>query len=77
MYHKKNIEALATNDSVQSTIGEEIERQSNIQPDQPAMVCAGSEPLSYKELNAQILEMRSVLRAAGLGPRRPATTRAR
>jgi acyl-CoA synthetase (AMP-forming)/AMP-acid ligase II/acyl carrier protein len=50
-----------------STIGREIERRADLQPDHAAMVSSGFAPLSYRELNCLIGSVRAALRLAGLG----------
>ena len=51
----------------QSTIGTKIRHYAETQPDHPAMVSSGSSPLSYAELQNQIVGMRTALRQAGFG----------
>jgi acyl-CoA synthetase (AMP-forming)/AMP-acid ligase II/acyl carrier protein len=51
----------------QSTIGTEIRRCAELQPDRVAIVSTGFEPLSYRELQCLIDEFRAALRLAGLG----------
>jgi oxalate---CoA ligase len=50
-----------------STIGREIQRHSKCRPDQPAVVSSGFAPLSYRELQCLIDEVRAALRLAGFG----------
>ena len=49
------------------TVDREIERQSRLRPDQPAVVVTGYAPLSYRELQCLIDEIRTDLRGAGFG----------
>jgi oxalate---CoA ligase len=49
----------------QSTIGRQIQRQSEIRPDQTAIAFTGSAPLSYRELQSLIDEVRTDLRVGG------------
>jgi acyl-CoA synthetase (AMP-forming)/AMP-acid ligase II/thioesterase domain-containing protein len=49
------------------TIGREIQRRAKLQPDHPAMVSKGLAPLSYRELELLIGEVRAALRLAGFG----------
>ena len=51
----------------QSTIGREIQRHVEFRPDQPALVSSGFAPLSYRELQFLIEEIRAGLRLAGFG----------
>jgi 4-hydroxybenzoyl-CoA reductase gamma subunit len=51
----------------EGTIGREIARQSQLRPDQAAIVLSGSAPLSYLELQNLIDDFRADLRAAGFG----------
>jgi 4-hydroxybenzoyl-CoA reductase gamma subunit len=51
----------------QGTVARAIERQSETRPDQAAVVCTGYAPLSYRELQNLINQMRAELRAAGFG----------
>ncbi len=48
----------------QGTIGRAIERHSETRPDQAAVVCTGYAPLSYRELQGLIGEIRTDLRGA-------------
>ena len=50
-----------------ATIGEAIKAYADKQPDHIAFVSNGFDPFSYRELQRMILEVRSALRAAGLG----------
>ncbi len=50
------------------TIGLEIRRVAELQPDQPAVVASGFAPLSYQELQRLIDEVRTALRRTGFGP---------
>lgn len=50
----------------QATLGEAIRFRANIHPDQPAVVSSSFEPLSYRELQYLIRDVRAALRAAGL-----------
>jgi acyl-CoA synthetase (AMP-forming)/AMP-acid ligase II/acyl carrier protein len=52
-----------------STIGLEIRRRAELQPDQAAIVATGFQPLSYRELQCLIGEVRAALYLAGLGRR--------
>jgi oxalate---CoA ligase len=52
-----------------ATIGQVIEAYADKQPDRTAIVSSGGDPLSYRKLQHMILEVRSALRAAGLGRR--------
>ena len=49
----------------QSTIGREIQRHFEFQPDHPAVVSSNFSPLSYRELQYQIEEISAGLRLAG------------
>jgi len=49
----------------QGTVGREIERHSQTQPDHTAIVCTGYGSFSYRELQNLIIEIRTELRAAG------------
>ena len=49
------------------TIGSEIRRCAELQPDNIALVSSGFAPLSYRELQALIGNVRAALRRAGLG----------
>ena len=51
----------------QSTIGAEIRRLAELQPDHAAVVASGFAPLSYRELQYLIDEVRAALRLAGFG----------
>jgi acyl-CoA synthetase (AMP-forming)/AMP-acid ligase II len=51
----------------QSTIGGEIRRRAELQPDHTAVVASGFAPLSYRELQRLIDEVRVALRQAGFG----------
>jgi acyl-CoA synthetase (AMP-forming)/AMP-acid ligase II len=51
----------------QSTIAREIRRIAELQPDHPAVVASGYAPLSYRELENLIEEVRAALRRAGFG----------
>ena len=53
--------------SQQSTIGAKIRNFAETQPDHPAMVSSGCSPLSYAELQSQIVGVRTALRQAGFG----------
>src|SRR5438067_9429579 len=57
--------AASRHDVVDSTIGREIERRAGLQPDHAAMVSSGFAPLSYRELECLIGEVRAALRLAG------------
>ena len=57
--------AICRHDVVDSTIGREIERRAGLQPDHAAMVSSGLAPLSYRELQSLIGEVRAALRLAG------------
>jgi oxalate---CoA ligase len=48
------------------TIGSEIRRYAELQPDNIALVSSGFAPLSYPELQALIGNVRAALRRAGL-----------
>src|ERR1700735_4245928 len=50
-----------------TTISEALQYHAERQPDHPAMVSSGFAPLSYGELLRVIRNVRSALRAAGLG----------
>jgi acyl-CoA synthetase (AMP-forming)/AMP-acid ligase II/thioesterase domain-containing protein len=50
----------------QGAVGGEIERHSVARPNQPAVICTGYAPLSYRELQSLISEIRKDLRGAGL-----------
>jgi oxalate---CoA ligase len=50
-----------------TTIGEALQSLAERQPDHPAIVSSGFAPLSYGELQNLIRNVRSALRAAGLG----------
>ena len=52
---------------VQSTIGAEIRRRAELQPDHPALVASGFAPLSYRDLQRLVDEVRVALRQAGFG----------
>jgi oxalate---CoA ligase len=52
-------------DAGQSTIGGEIRRLAELQPDRVALVATGFAPLSYRELHCLTDEMRNALRLAG------------
>ena len=49
----------------QSTIGGEIQRLADLQPDHAAIVASGFAPLSYRELQCLAGEVRAALRLAG------------
>lgn len=49
----------------QSTIGDSIRRIASLQPDHSAIVATGYAPVSYRELQNLIGEMRGVMRMAG------------
>ena len=49
----------------ESTIGARIRRRAELQPNHAAVVAAGSTPLSYRELQSLISEVRTALRLAG------------
>jgi oxalate---CoA ligase len=51
--------------SEQRSIGEVIRRQAELRPEQPALVCSRSMPLSYRELQNQIDGITRLLRSAG------------
>ena len=51
----------------QNTIGGEIRRLAELQPDHAAVVASGFAPLSYRELQKLIDEVRVALRLAGFG----------
>ena len=53
----------------QSTVGQAIRYRAESQPDHAAIVSTGFAPLSYRELQGLIDEVRVTLRAAGFGPR--------
>ena len=50
---------------VHSTVGSEIRRYADLQPDHTAVVASGFAPLSYRELQCLIDEVRAALRLAG------------
>ena len=50
-----------------STVGGEIQRRADLQPDHFAVVASGFAPLSYRELQGLIDEVRAVLRLNGFG----------
>ena len=49
----------------QATLGAAIRFRAETQPDQPALVSSGFAPLSYRELQYQIRDVRAALRTAG------------
>ena len=49
----------------QNTIGREIRHRAELQPEHPAVVASGFAPLSYRELQRLIDEVRAGLRSAG------------
>ena len=51
----------------QSTIGAKIRYRAQMRPDHEAVVSSGSEPLSYRELQCLIDEVRAHLRLVGFG----------
>jgi acyl-CoA synthetase (AMP-forming)/AMP-acid ligase II len=53
--------------SGKSTIGDAIQRRAELQPDHAAIVATGFAPLSYRELQSLIQEVRAALRAERLG----------
>jgi acyl-CoA synthetase (AMP-forming)/AMP-acid ligase II/thioesterase domain-containing protein len=53
----------------QDTIGSELRRRAEQQPDHPAIVSTGLKPFSYSELRDLIDDVCVALRAAGFGPR--------
>ena len=59
--------SVPSNTADQGTIGLEIRRRAELQPDQAAIVATGFQPLSYRELQCLIDEVRAALRLAGLG----------
>jgi oxalate---CoA ligase len=48
-----------------SSIGEAIRKHAELRPEQQAIVCSRSTPLSYRELQSQIEEVARLLRLAG------------
>lgn len=50
-----------------STISDAIQLQATLQPDLPAIVCAGLLAFSFRELNTKIRQIGDELRAAGIG----------
>src|ERR1700722_14976580 len=50
-----------------TTIGQALQYRAERQPDHPAMISSGFAPLSYRELQRVIRDVRFALRAAGLG----------
>ena len=56
-----------SNSVLKSTIGSEIRRLAELQPDHAAVVASGFAPLSYRELQRLIDEVRAALRLAGFG----------
>jgi oxalate---CoA ligase len=59
--------SVPSNTADQGTIGSQIRRLAELQPDQAAIVATGFQPLSYRELQCLINEVRAALRLAGLG----------
>jgi len=53
--------------SPQGTIGAVIRHYAGLRPDHPAIVSSGFAPLSYRELQYQVTEVRAALRRAGFG----------
>jgi len=56
-------------DDRQSTLGQEIERHCKLRPDNSAVVASGFAPLTYRELQCLINEVRAALRLAGFSSR--------
>ena len=54
-------------DHDRDTVCDVIRRWAESQPDAPALVSDGQEPLSYGALAAQMDDIRNVLNASGLG----------
>lgn len=54
-------------DTFDSTLGREILRRAELQPNHAAMVSSSYTPLSYRELQCLIAEARAALRLAGFG----------
>jgi acyl-CoA synthetase (AMP-forming)/AMP-acid ligase II len=53
------------NSGFEGTIGQEIGRLAELRPNHPAMVSPGFSPLSYRDLQCLIREIRATLRLAG------------